>query len=162
MKHIVQAFGNKVVSTWIMLSIIIVTIIMMFVTNQLREIDIYIVIALCLIICMAGCILLKWRIIFLDESFVIPFAHNEEGVIEKNLNIAYSNCATFKYINKSSEGCILNGSKKSVDTLMVVLKSGAIYKMEFTFFSKKQVDTILKLLKEKITNVTSNYSEGEL
>ena len=69
---------------------------------------------------------------------------------------------TFKYINKSSEGCILNGNKKSVDTLIVVLKSGTIYKMELTFFSKKQVDTILKLLKEKITNVTSNYSEGEL
>lgn len=162
MKYILRAFGSKVVSTWIMLSIVILTIIMMFVNNQLREIDIYIMIALCLIICIAGCFLLKWKIIFLDESFVIPFAHNEEGVIEKNLNIEYSNCATFKYINKSSEGCILNGSKKSVDTLMVVLKSGTIYKMEFTFFSKKQVDTILKLLKEKITNVTSNYSEGEL
>ena len=162
MRYILRAFGSKVVSTWIMLSIVILTIIMMFVNNQLREIDIYIMIALCLIICIAGCFLLKWKIIFLDESFVIPFAHNEEGVIEKNLNIEYSNCETFKYINKSSEGCILNGSKKSVDTLMVVLKSGTIYKMEFTFFSKKQVDTILKLLKEKITNVTSNYSEGEL
>ena len=162
MRYILRAFGSKVVSTWIMLSIVILTIIMMFVNNQLREIDIYIMIALCLIICIAGCFLLKWKIIFLDESFVIPFAHNEEGVIEKNLNIEYSNCATFKYINKSSEGCILNGNKKSVDTLIVVLKSGTIYKMEFTFFSKKQVDTILKLLKEKITNVTSNYSEGEL
>ena len=162
MRYILRAFGSKVVSTWIMLSIVILTIIMMFVNNQLREIDIYIMIALCLIICIAGCFLLKWKIIFLDESFVIPFAHNEEGVIEKNLNIEYSNCATFKYINKSSEGCILNGSKKSVDTLIVVLKSGTIYKMELTFFSKKQVDTILKLLKEKITNVTSNYNEGEL
>ena len=162
MRYILRAFGSKVVSTWIMLSIVILTIIMMFVNNQLREIDIYIMIALCLIICIAGCFLLKWKIIFLDESFVIPFAHNEEGVIEKNLNIEYSNCETFKYINKSSEGCILNGNKKSVDTLIVVLKSGTIYKMELTFFSKKQVDTILKLLKEKITNVTSNYSEGEL
>ena len=162
MRYILRAFGSKVVSTWIMLSIVILTIIMMFVNNQLREIDIYIMIALCLIICIAGCFLLKWKIIFLDESFVIPFAHNEEGVIEKNLNIEYSNCATFKYINKSSEGCILNGNKKSVDTLIVVLKSGTIYKMELTFFSKKQVDTILKLLKEKITNVTSNYNEGEL
>ena len=162
MKYVVRAFGSKIVSTLMILLLIIAIIIAMILNNQLQGVNVYLVIALCLIICIAIYIMLKWRIIFLDELFIIPFAYNEEGMIEKNLNIEYSNFETFKYINKSSEGCILNGSKKSVDTLIVVLKSGTIYKMELTFFSKKQVDTILKLLKEKITNVTSNYSEGEL
>ena len=149
MKKTIYALGRKTITNFTLILTLSILSIFFIITNIITKNTYYVLISIMLLIICALCLLVlfNWKITFFEDYFILPYVYNNDNLVEKKLKIEYSMLSNVEYIeNTDKTRCIIDETRKPINTLEIQLTDNKIYKMRLDFFSKKQIDIILNSL----------------